>query len=102
MIRHIVLVRFRPGLPSKERLGIFVQLAALDGVVPGMLTFHAGENCSPERLSRGYGHGFAIDFKNEAARDAYLAHPDHIAAGSRLVSACANGIDDILVFDLEL
>ena len=102
MIRHIVLVRFRPGLPAKERLSIFVQLAALDGVVPGMLAFHAGENCSPEPLSRGYLHGFTIDFKDEAARDAYLAHPDHKAAGARLVSACANGIDDVLVFDLEL
>ena len=102
MIRHIVLVRFRPDLPSKERLGIFVQLAALDGVVPGMLSFHAGENSSSESLERGYHHGFSIDFKDEKARNAYLAHPDHKAAGARLVSACANGIDDILVFDLEL
>jgi Stress responsive A/B Barrel Domain len=102
MIRHSVLVRFRPDLPGKERLGIFVQLAALDGVVPGMLSFHAGENCSPEQLGRGYLHGFSIDFKDQAARDAYLVHPDHKAAGARLVNACLKGIDDILVFDLEL
>ena len=102
MIRHIVLVRFRPDLPTKERLAIFVQLAALEGVVPGMLQFHAGENCSPEQLNRGYHHGFSIDFRDEAARDAYLVHPDHKAAGARLVGACEQGVDDILVFDLEL
>ena len=102
MIRHIVLVKFRPDLPTKERLNIFAQLAELEGVVPGMIDFHANESCSPEQLNRGYTHGFSIDFRDEKSRDAYLAHPDHKRAGARLVGACANGIDDLLVFDLEL
>ena len=102
MIRHIVLVRFRSDLPAKERLGIFVQLAALEGVVPGMSTFIAGNNCSPEQLNHGYHHGFSIDFRDQASRDAYLLHEDHKAAGARLVAACTRGVEDVLVFDLEL
>jgi hypothetical protein len=102
MIRHIVLVKFRPDLPTKERLNIFAQLAALEGGVPGMIDFHAAECCSPEQLNRGYTHGFSIDFRDEKSRDAYLVHPEHKLAGARLVEACPNGIDDILVFDLEL
>eukprot|EP01037_Dinobryon_pediforme_P002519 gene2519-2558_t len=62
-------------------------LAALEGVVPGMMKFHAGEDCSPEQLNRGYLHGFSIDFRDEVARDAYLVHPDHKAAGARLGQA---------------
>jgi len=102
MIRHIVLMKFRADLPAKERLSIFAQLAALEGVCPGMLNFNAGDNASPEVLNRGFTHAFTIDFRDEKSRDAYLAHEDHKAAGARLVLALDGGLDGLLVFDLEL
>ena len=101
MIRHIVLVKFDPCLPQGEIDAVFGELAALQRVVPGMRSFEAGPNISPEGLARGYGHAFVVDFADMAARDAYLVHPAHRAAGANLVGKTAGGIDGILVFDVE-
>lgn len=98
MIRHVVLIRFEAATPDDERERVISALRALRDSVPGMLAFAAGANTSVEGLDRGYTHAFSIDFDSEAARDAYLEHPDHKAAGARLV-ALAGGIDRILVVD---
>ena len=102
MIRHIVLARFRPEPTPAEIAAIFAELAALRQHLPGMLAFHAGANVSPELLARGYTHAFTVDFIDAVARDAYLVHSLHKAAGGRLVAACAGGVDGILVMDFEL
>lgn len=102
MIRHIVLAKFRTDVAAKERFSIFAQLAALEGVVPGMINFNAGENASPEVLNRGFTHAFTVDFRDDTSRDAYLVHEDHKVAGDRLVAALDGGLEGLLVFDLEL
>lgn len=101
MIRHIVLVRLDPATPEKERQAIFDDLAGLASVVAGMRDFKAAENSSPEGLNRGYTHAFTIDFDTAAARDAYLVHTDHQAAGARLVRSAVGGVDGILVLDIN-
>ena len=102
MIRHIVLSRFSPESAPPEIAAIFADLADLRPHLSGMLAFAAGPNISPEPLGRGYTHAFTIDFADASARDAYLVHPLHKAAGGRLVAACAAGVDGILVIDFEL
>ena len=102
MIRHCVWAKFRTDVPASEKQEIYDQLAALGAVIEGILKSDFGPNVSPEGLSRGYADGFVMDFENEAARDAYLVHPDHQTAGSRLVAACEGGRDGILVFDIEI
>ncbi|MHA6298896.1 Dabb family protein [Devosia sp. CAU 1758] len=100
MIRHNVFVRFRPEINSAEKSSIYADLLALRDVVPGMLNMSYGPNVSPEGLHQGYTDGFSMEFIDEAARDAYLVHPDHKAAGSRLVAALEGGRDGLIVFDL--
>jgi hypothetical protein len=100
MIRHIVLLRFRPDVSEDERTAIYADLAALKAVVPGYLAMSYGPNVSPEGLQRGYDDAFTIDFIDADARDAYLVHPDHKAAGTRLVAALEGGRDGLIVFDL--
>jgi hypothetical protein len=102
MIRHCVFVRFRVEVSTYERLSLFMAVDALRNAVDGMGDAHYGANVSPEGLGRGYDDGFTIDFRDAAARDAYLAHPQHQAAGAALVGAVQGGLDGILVFDLEL
>ncbi len=102
MIRHCVFVRFRADVGQGERLAIYDQLAALKSVVPGIVGASFGPNVSPEGLGRGFADGFIMDFADAAARDAYLVHPDHKAAGGRLVAALDGGVDGLVVFDLEV
>lgn len=100
MIRHCVFVRFRADVPDAERNAIYAQLADLKQVVPGFLAISYGANVSPEGLHQGFADGFTIDFVDEAARDAYLVHPDHKAAGARLVAALEGGRGGLIVFDI--
>lgn len=102
MIRHCVFVRFKLEVTTFERLSLFLTIDALRNVIDGMGDAHYGVNVSPEGLGRGYDDGFTIDFEDVEARDAYLVHPEHQAAGAALVAAAEGGIDGIMVFDLEL
>ena len=102
MIRHCVFVKFKPSVDEVERQAIFAQLAALRSVLDGFVAIGFGANASPEGLAQGFDHGFIIDFADAAARDAYLVHPDHKAAGARMVAALEGGRADLIVFDLEV
>ena len=99
-VTHIVLCQFAAATPEAEIRAIWADLAALKDVVPGLIEARFGSNISPEGLNRGIGHGFVITFADASARDAYLAHPDHAAAGGRLVAACEGGIAGLTVLDI--
>ncbi|WP_131117007.1 Dabb family protein [Lichenihabitans psoromatis] len=102
MLRHIVFAHLRADVPAHEISGILAELAALQQVIPGLLAFSAGPNESPEGLSRDYTHAFTVDFTDAAARDAYLVHPAHQAAGARLVSAVKDGPAGLAVVDFTV
>jgi hypothetical protein len=53
-------------------------------------------------LNGGFVDGFVVTFENTEARDAYLAHPDHLAVGQRIVAAIDGGLSGLLVFDLAV
>ena len=102
MIRHCVWVKFRSDVGLDERTSIYMDLAALKDRVPGLERASFGPNVSPEGLGQGFADGFTMDFADAGARDAYLVHPDHQAAGARLVAAAEGGLAGILVFDIEV
>lgn len=102
MIRHIVLVRFRPDVSDAAIAKIFADLDAIRHVVPGVLAIASGRSESPEKIERGYMHGFTVDFAGWEALAAYQAHPDHRAVGEALVANAEGGLDGILVFDLPM
>lgn len=101
MVRHVVLMQLRNEVGPAEIAALYAQLAALRSVLPGMLAFSGGANVSPEGLGRGFSHGFTCDFEDAPARDAYLEHPAHKAAGARLVAATRGGVEGLLVLDFE-
>lgn len=100
MIRHIVLIRFRPEITETAITAIFADLLAIKAKLPGVLAITSGRSESPEQIERGYMHGFVADFADWAALAAYQDHPDHKRVGAALVAAAIGGIDGILVFDL--
>ncbi|GLS37363.1 stress responsive protein [Mesorhizobium tianshanense] len=102
MIRHCVSFRFRDDVDTTERAAIHADLEALWRVIDGMGKVELSANTSPEPFARGFTHGFTIDFRDAAARDAYLVHEAHQRAGARLVAALEGGTDGLMVFDLEI
>lgn len=100
MIRHIVLVRFQSGL-SEDRIAAI--LGAL-GPLSARLGFSAvwGRSESPERIERGYLHGFVADFASWEALAAYQADAGHKTFGASLVQHAEGGLEGILVFDLAI
>ena len=102
MIRHCVFFKFRTGVSQDERAEIYAGLAALVGQIEGLLSADFGPNVSPEGLGQGFNDGFVMDFADAAARDRYLPHPAHKAAGSRLVAALEGGRDGLIVFDMKI
>ena len=102
MIRHCVFVKFRSNVSPDERSEIYADLAALVGQIDGLVAADFGPNVSPEGVAQGFDDGFIMDLVDEAARDRYLEHPAHRAAGSRLVAALEGGRDGLIVFDLKL
>lgn len=102
MIRHIVLIRFQPQVTDAEVAAIFAAIPALATKLPGVLDFAFGRSDSPEKIERGYRHGFTIDFASWTDLQSYADHPDHKVFGGQLVAHAVGGIDGILVFDLEV
>lgn len=102
MIRHCVFVKFRADVGAEERTAIHADLEALRQVIDGMDTVLFSANVSPEPFARGFSHGFTVDFRDAAARDAYLVHEAHQRAGARLVAALEGGTEGLMVVDLDL
>ncbi len=101
MIRHIVLIRFRPDMTEAAIEAIFADLHRIKALLPGVLSITSGRSESPEQIERGYMHGFVADFTDWAALADYQDHPAHKAVGAALVAGAVGGLDGILVFDLS-
>ena len=96
---HLVYLRLRA---DADAGAVMAALRGLVGVVPGLLSFAGGENTSPEGISRGFTHAFAMVFESAAARDGYLPHPAHVVVkdfiGERLDRSDRGG-DAVAVMD---
>ncbi|MCU0831885.1 MAG: Dabb family protein [Rhizobiaceae bacterium] len=102
MVRHIVLIRFKPEIGEAEIASIFDALHAIKAVLPGVISITSGRSESPEQIERGYMHGFIADFADWDALAAYQVHPNHRSVGARLVANAIGGLEGILVFDLAV
>lgn len=98
MIRHIVLIRFRPDVSEAQAAALLAPLGPLSARMG--FAAHWGRSESPEKIERGYLHGFTADFADWAALEAYQQDAGHKAFGAGLVAHAEGGIDGILVFDL--
>lgn len=102
MIRHIVLIRFRPGLPECDIAAIDAAFRSLQARLDGFSSYSGGPDVNFEGLDRGYRHGFVLDFADQAARMRYHEDPEHKALGALVVAAADGGIDGLLVVDFEM
>lgn len=101
MIMHMVLLKIRKDVPAADVRKAFDALAALQKVVPGLLSFHGGPYSSPENFEKGYTHGFSMVFKDAASRDIYLPHPEHEKCKAMIFPLLQGGLDGAVAFDYE-
>ena len=103
MLRHIVLLQFAESTTRETINEIFAGFGALVAKLPGAIRVTSGPNVSPEPLDKGFRHGFVMDFESAAARDAYLAHHEHVSfAEGTVIPALTAGRESIVVFDYEV
>ncbi|GMU24242.1 MAG: hypothetical protein AMXMBFR13_43180 [Phycisphaerae bacterium] len=98
-VKHVVLLRFKPGTSQQQVDQIFAALAGLQSKIPGLLDFSGGPYSSGEGLNRGFTHGFVMTFADEASRDGYLPHPEHEKVKAIIQPNLQNGMDGVVAFD---
>lgn len=98
MIRHLLLIRFKPSVTSSRVQEVRRLFEAMPARIDGVKEVEWGENDSPEGLNKGYTHAVQMTFADEATRRRYLPHPEHEALKGVFVPL----VEDIVVFDYPL
>ncbi|BCS31681.1 stress responsive protein [Luteitalea sp. TBR-22] len=83
-VRHVVVFKYKPEATPAQIQQITDAFRALSKSIPGITGFEDGVNNSPEGLNQGFTHVYQLTFKDAAARDAYLPHPEHKKFGQLL------------------
>lgn len=96
-VRHVVVFKYKAEASSDQISQINEAFRALEGKIPGIISFEYGTNNSPEGLNKGFTHVYLLTFENAAARDAYLPHPEHEAFGALLGEL--DILEDVFVID---
>jgi antibiotic biosynthesis monooxygenase (ABM) superfamily enzyme len=74
---HVFAFQWKPGTSEAQKERAKKDIAAFQGVIPGLLQTNIGQNISPR--GRGYTFGGIMQFKDEASLNAYFQHPAHQA-----------------------
>ena len=83
-VRHVVVFKFKPTATEAQIKEVTEAFRQLKDKIPGIIAFEYGVNNSPEKKNLGFTHVYLLTFKDAAARDAYLPHPEHKKFGQLL------------------
>ncbi len=95
VLRHVVLLAFKPETSPAEVAAVEAAFAALPAQIPEIVAFEWGRDVSVEGKAQGFSHCFLVTFADAAGRDAYLPHPAH----QRFVELVSRHRDKGLVVD---
>jgi len=97
-VKHVALIKFKASASPALVNELWNEIKRLPSLVPGITDFTGGLNNSPEGLNQGITHGFVMTFKDAAARDAYLPHPEHEQVKAKVLPH----FESVVVFDFEV
>jgi hypothetical protein len=83
-VKHVVVFKYKSSATPAQIDEVTNAFKELKGKIPGIISFEYGTNNSPENLNKGFTHVYLLTFKDAAARDAYLPHPEHKKFGELL------------------
>jgi Stress responsive A/B Barrel Domain len=98
MLRHVLLLKPNTDITPEAIDSIRTSLAALVGVIPGLVDFHWGPNLAASDRHAGYSYGFSMDFRDRESLAGYGPHPEHVKAANLVRKHFAPP----LVLDFEL
>lgn len=85
MVKHIVLWNLRGDTPEQKAANIALLKQGFEGLrgrIPGMLHIEIGVDSS--RIDYACDVALYSEFENQAALDAYAAHPEHLRVRQEL------------------
>ena len=94
---HMVAFKFKADATPEQIKKVETTFAALPEKIAEIRSLEWGTNISPEKLDKGFTHGFVLTFDNAKDRDTYLVHPDHKAFGGIVGPVLA----DVFVLDFD-
>ncbi|MDB5911069.1 MAG: Dabb family protein [Massilia sp.] len=94
-LRHVVLLSFYDVCTPAQIKTVEDGLNALPSKIPAIKAYEWGINNSPEKVNKGFTHGYLLTFDSETDRDSYLVNPNHLAF-KKVMGPC---VSDILVLD---
>lgn len=97
-VKHIAFFKFKADRTPEQVAEAFRIIEDFPKKIPGILDLTWGPDISTEGLSKGFTHSVAMLFEDVAARDAYLIHPVHQDAVSKVIPQ----LDDVIVCDHEV
>jgi hypothetical protein len=98
MIRHVLLLSFKPHVSESDMLAAFKNFESMPEKIDGVASVEWGWNNSPENISRGFTHCVFMTFADEQGRENYLPHPQHEALKAQLDPL----LENIIVLDYQL
>lgn len=78
-LKHAVFFKFKDDAAAEDVAAVEEAFAALPSKIDAIKAFEWGTNNSPEGKDDGFTHCFMVTFADEAGREEYLPHPDHLA-----------------------
>lgn len=97
MIQHLVIFKFKAGVPEQKQSELIKELEALFESIKEIQSFESGPNISHEGLDQGFTYIFFMSFKDEADRDTYVVHPLH----KKFVEDNLGYAESVLVLDYD-
>lgn len=95
VLKHIVMYKFKDGLPQAQIDEVVAAFSALPKQVDTIVAFERGTNTSTEGKSQGLTHVFVVTFRDQQGLDTYLKHPAHLA----YVKIVQDRREKVVVFD---
>ena len=98
MIRHILLIAFNDATTTAQKASVKRAFLAIPAGIEGVESVEWGCNNSPEGKNAGFTHCVVMTFRDEAARQHYLPHPEH----EKLKLIFRPVLQDIIVVDYSV
>ena len=96
MIEHIVLLQWKEGASQEAIDKAMTGLRQLKGKIPEIVDLSCGTNFSDR--AKHFSHGLVVRFKDRAALETYISHPEHQRVVREFIQPIRN---EVIAVDYE-